>query len=302
MWRVNLSSGEATEREQAEFAVWYDADLSHRRAWDNLSRSLGTLSVVSASPLTKGSLGRRALQEATDRRRVLRTAMLGAAAMTSFAVGDRLVPLRTLLADHKTWTGEHKEIELPRGSVVILGPRSAVNLRSGIDRDRIELLAGSLLLKPGGMSSHAVDLALGDWLLKPSTGRVSLHDDDTQFSAAPLDAAMTAVIPGRAPFEVDARQGLALENGSLVRRAVDVARETSWSTGFLVIEDGRLAALVQSLRPYFVGVIRISPAAAAMRIAGVFKLREPRDTLLALSETLPIKVRMVTPFWLNVDM
>ena len=302
MWMVNLKSGEATDRERTEFAAWYEADPAHQRAWKHLTDSLGPMSVASTSPLTKGSLARRVNKKSTSRRQMLKGATLGVVVVAGAAISDRLLPLRSMLADYRTWTGEEQEVALPDGGSMILGPRAAVNFRSDGHKDQIELLAGDLFIRSGNASQRRIDISMSDWFLTLPSGRVSLHYNGSQVAAVALDTSMMATIAGGAPFEVHARQKLTLEGGLAVRRTANIAREESWSRGLLVLEDDSLDSLIEHLRPYFVGLIRVTPAANKLRIAGVFKLREPRNTLVALSEAFPIRVREVTPYWISIDL
>lgn len=114
-----------------------------------------------------------------------------------------------------------------------------------------------------------------------------------------LDAPVRATVGGRR-FTVEAAQTLSVEERALHQGRVDVEAEAAWTKGLLILRDGHPAGVVRALQPYFVGLIRISPA-AAVRGAGVFELSDPRGTLVTLADSFPITVRAVTPFWLSVD-
>lgn len=301
MWMVNLKSGEATDSERSDFAEWYEADTAHARAWKHLSASLGPMNIAGTISLPKGALAHRVIKEEVNRRHVLKAATCGIALVTSTAVADQWIPLQTLLADFSTWTGKQREIALPDGGRMTLGPRAAANLQSDRTRDQIELLAGDLFITSGTSRNRYINIAMNDWFLTLPTGRASFHNHGAHISAVALNSKMTATIAGGAPIEIDARHSLLIENGTVVRRAANITREESWSSGLLVVDDDSLDNLIRYLRPYFVGLIRATPAANKLRIAGVFRLLDPRNTLLALSENFPIKVREVTPFWLSVD-
>jgi transmembrane sensor len=51
-----------------------------------------------------------------------------------------------------------------------------------------------------------------------------------------------------------------------------------------------LSEVVQALRPYRHGFIRISPAAARLQVLGAFPLDDSDRVLDALEQTLPIRV------------
>ena len=300
-WMVNLKSGEVTERERREFEAWYGADPAHRRAWDRLSASVARVDLVrDVQSGTGGRLGSGIVRREMSRRRVVKTLALGGAATAAIGLADRVLPVRDLLADQGTWTGERRVLTLAEGVTLILGPRAAANLHSEAQADHVELLAGDLFVTVEADRRRPVHITLGDWLLEPSPGRVSLHQDGPSLSMVGLDAPVRAAVGGRR-FTVEAAQALSFEDGALSQRRIDGDVEAAWTRGLLILRDGHLAGVVRALQPYFVGLIRISPAAASVRVAGVFDLSDPRGTLATLAEGFPITVRAVTPFWLSVD-
>lgn len=300
-WMVNLKSGEVTERERLEFTAWYEADAAHRYAWDRLSASVARVDLVRDVQSETGSrLGSGIVRREMSRRRVVKALALGGAAITATGLADRVLPVREILADQATWTGERRVLTLADGVTLILGPRAAANLHSEAQADRVELLAGDLFVTLEAGRQRPVHITLGDWRLEPSAGRVSLHRHGPSLSMVGLDAPVRAAVGGRR-FTVEAAEALSFEDGALSQRPIDRDVEAAWTRGLLILRDGHLAGVVRALQPYFVGLIRISPAAAAVRVAGVFDLSDPRGTLGTLADGFPITVRTVTPFWLSVD-
>lgn len=301
-WMVNLNSGEATSREHAEFRRWYELHPANRAAWDRLSGSLGPLRVAADLSSPKGTLTRRIAQREMSRRRFIKTAAAGAATTGALVLVNRVYPLRDFLADHFTWTGQRETIALNGGGSLTLAPKTAVNVRHGEDKDCIELLSGEVFVKSVEGRSRPLDLVMRDWVLRPTSGRVALHNRDEMFSATTLDQPLDVDIANDTTKRLEAGQTLALEDGALSQYPADVTSEAAWADGLLIAKDRPLADVVTSIRPYFVGVIRVSSAAARIRVGGVFRLGEPRKTLTALAETLPLSVREVTPFWLSIDL
>lgn len=300
-WMVNLKSGEVTEREHRAFEAWYEADAAHRRAWNRLAASMARVDRVRAVQSATGDrIGSRLALREMSRRRVMKTLAFGGAAATALGLADRVRPVHEALAEQATWTGERRALTLAGGGSLILGPRSAANLSSDAQTDRIELLAGDLFVALEADGRRSVHITLGDWRLEPTAGRVSLHRDGASRAMVALDAPVRATIGGRR-FTIEAAQTLSFEDGALSQRRADGEVAAAWTRGLLILRDGYLAGVVRALQPYFVGLIRISPAAAAIRVAGVFDLNDPRGTLVSLAEGFPITVRAVTPFWLSVD-
>ncbi|HMN79021.1 MAG TPA: FecR domain-containing protein, partial [Burkholderiaceae bacterium] len=71
----------------------------------------------------------------------------------------------------------------------------------------------------------------------------------------------------------------------------DARARSAWTDGVLDVRDEPLAAVIDALRPYQHGLIRISPEAGRLRVFGVFPLDRPEQVLQDLVDTQPIRVR-----------
>jgi transmembrane sensor len=299
-WMVNLNSDEATPAEYAAFHKWYDAHPAHRAAWDRLSKSIGPLKAVAKLSLPTGALTRRIMDGETSRRRLLKSAIGGAAAITSLAVLDRVYPLAVIFADHSTGTGRRETVVLDGGGTITLAPRTAINIRADARRDSIELLSGEVFVQAEGRH-RALDLVMRDWVIHSVSGRIALHERPELFSVTALDQPVDIRISDRLTRRLGANQTLTLQDGALLQYPADAARETAWTNGLLVVKDRPLAEVVASIRPYYFGVIHVSDSAARVRVGGVFELQSPQKTFNALAQTLPISIQEVAPFWLSID-
>jgi transmembrane sensor len=65
----------------------------------------------------------------------------------------------------------------------------------------------------------------------------------------------------------------------------------AWADGLIDVRNQPLGEVIDALRPYQPGLLRISPEAAQLRIFGVFALEHPRQVLQDLVDTHPIRVR-----------
>jgi transmembrane sensor len=66
----------------------------------------------------------------------------------------------------------------------------------------------------------------------------------------------------------------------------------------LEAHDLPLGEVVQALRAYRAGFIRVAPRAAALHVYGTFSLDDTDRALAALAETLPIAVNVYQRGWL----
>ncbi|MNW02060.1 fec operon regulator FecR [compost metagenome] len=60
--------------------------------------------------------------------------------------------------------------------------------------------------------------------------------------------------------------------------------------------------MIDALRPYQRGYIRLAPAARDLRVQGVFPLDQPQHALEALAEALPISVERYGPWLMLIDL
>jgi transmembrane sensor len=60
--------------------------------------------------------------------------------------------------------------------------------------------------------------------------------------------------------------------------------------------------VVDALRPYRRGIIRITPAAARLRVLGAFPLDDTSRALESLRQTLPIDVSSLGGWFVSIDL
>ncbi|MCS5514721.1 hypothetical protein NWF32_01095 [Pseudomonas qingdaonensis] len=75
-------------------------------------------------------------------------------------------------------------------------------------------------------------------------------------------------------------------------------RLDAWMEGRLEVDDASLGSVIDALRPYRYGVLRVSPAAAQLRVFGVFPLDDSDRALQSLAQVLPISVEAFGPITL----
>ena len=76
--------------------------------------------------------------------------------------------------------------------------------------------------------------------------------------------------------------------------------EDSWTRGVLTFRDTALSEVVATLARYRTGVLRCDPAVADLRLSGTFPLGDPDAILQVIAQTLPIKLRFVTRYWVTL--
>lgn len=320
-WLVQFHSGQMSEADHARHHAWLAAHPQHQVIWQRLAGSLntqfGAARAVAAqkngatSPATStasmGELMGEALgyaqRRGSYRRRLLSGALaFGAISATTALVVDRQTPLRQLAADLRTGTSERHAFTLPDGSELLLDARSAVDLDFGAGRRRVRLRQGALLVQATPatngvppfevLSPHGAIQALG------TRFHVRLSDESTHVGMLEHATRLTTA--------TGTTQVLA-EGRSASFNALTIAYEdtnphaaAAWQQGMLEIHNQPLGEVIQALRAYRSGFIRISPQAAALRVYGNYALDDSDRVFEALASTLPITVRIYQRGWLVV--
>ena len=301
-WIVLLTSGQASERDRQRFEHWLASHPDHARAWAEvdglMQQPLSRLRDATRDAPGPARAARTALLQASgpNRRHVLKLAMLLTGVGVGALVTDRYVPLAGLSATYSTRTGERRTYALDDGSVLTLNARSAADVHFD-DAQR------TVVLRQGGLyaDAHAdarpfvVRTRHGE--VTTAAAHLSISQFDSYSVAGALQDALT--LRPRRGDSLDLPQGAsAAFDGERAWTREDTA-QAGWRNGILNVRDTRLEEVVEQLRAYQAGLIRVSPEVAALRVFGVFPLDDPRRALEALGDTLPIRVHRYGP-WLTV--
>ncbi|MEJ5029068.1 FecR family protein [Comamonas sp. MYb69] len=312
-WLVQFHSGEMTEADQARHRAWLAAHPQHQLVWQRLSGSLhaqfGAARAV-AAPKAAAAMGdvmgqalAHAQRRGSSRRRLLSGALaIGGVSAGALLLADRQMPWRQMTADLRTGTGERHAFTLPDGSELLLDARSAVDLDFSESRRRVALRQGALLVQaqPASnglapfevLSRHGRIQALGTRFtvrLQESYTRVGMLEHATRLTTA---AGASQVL--------DEGHSARFDTLSIDADDINPQAEAAWQRGMLEVHNRPLGEVVQALRAYRRGFVRISAQAAALRVYGNYALDDSDRALDALAATLPITVRVYQRGWLVV--
>ena len=315
-WFVRLSSGEATERERADWSAWRAADPAHEQAWtriDGVSRSIGAL---------PGSLASPTLRRAEPRRRtVLRSiAGLGGTAALGYGLyaGGRRMgwdPLRdevggwsaTLLADLRTGVGEQRRVELSDGSVLTLNTASAVDVRYDSVTRAIRLHEGEIHIETakerraqGADDARPLVVATRLAKVRALGTRFLVRAEEERVGVAVLSGAVEAHTRGGMLERIDAHEQVAISALGLEPVRPLTAEADAWVDGSLIVDNARLDEVIAELARYRRGPLSCDPAVGALRVSGAFPVRDVDQALTALSAALPVRVDRWGGFWTTV--
>jgi len=300
-WFAVLRADNSDEAEHRRWRAWLAARAEHRRAWARVEALETRFRRLRSAP------ARSALSVAgSSRRRALKGLVALAVAGPALWAGTRLAPLAEWRADYRTATGEIRAVELADGTQVWLNTASALNVRYGEAGRRLELVGGEVLVHT------APDIRRPPRALRLRTAAGEISPLGTRFSAREQTDGVTVAVyegsvalrPARRPHA--GRTLGAGEQARMHRAAVGPPRpiargEPSWTRGVLRANDMRLGAFLEELARYRRGYLGYSPEVADLRLVGAFPLDDTDRVLAALEDSLPVRVRRVTPWWVRVE-
>lgn len=291
-WMVLLRSGDASEADRARLEAWRAECPAHAAAWQRVAGTLGsTLGTIRSS-----GYGRVAEQALLSPRGAARRRVLGGGlAMAAVAVGGGFVAARqsgwpALTADLATGVAERRGFDLPDGSRATLNACSAADVRFSDRQRALVLRRGELIVQVAAEATrpffvetrHGTARALGTRFLVRVTPQRSL--------VSVLEHRVRVEALAGPPVVVEAGQSVWMSAAGLDDIHHDDAH-AAWGDGMLVARDLSLGDVVDQLRPYRRGLIRLSAEAARLRVLGAFPLDDADAVLESLAQTLPIRVK-----------
>lgn len=310
-WFARQRSGDMTEQEARELAVWIEADPSHRATWELAAQVWSATEGVRANPTML-----RIRERALARRRFGWTATGGAiAASVAMALfGGWLMMERTpsgpvistAVATHadlagaksrdfSTAVGERRTVNLEDGTVVTLDTGSIIRARQGGHVRLVELERGQaffkvakdrnrpFLVRAAGRTIVATGTEFG---VRVDRGRVAVTLIE---GSVRVEAPINGAGDGRFSRYVQTTEltpGSKLEvtdGAPWAIREVDAELETSWMTDKLVFQDEPLADVVAELNRYTGRRIIIAdPALADDPVSGSFRTDDLDEAVRAI--------------------
>lgn len=298
-WQLCLDSGITNEREKLEFQRWLAADPEHVRAWKQLT-GLDQQLTVAVAPAARKALLRRP-GRASQRRNV--GSLLGVLLVSAVALGlvNEQRPLSDWLADEVTAAGEQRELQLADRSRVRLNSRSAVDITFTPDERRLFLRSGEILVETAHGDPRPFLVETEHGTLRALGTRFLVREDAQGTRLIVLQSAVAAH-PQQAADErvIEQGQQVLMNTASLGTSQAAPLAADAWMHGMLVVENVRLADLLERLGDYQNGHLSVDESIADLPISGSFPLRNLDSALAALPASLPVRVERYTDWWIRV--
>ncbi|MGJ7489356.1 DUF4880 domain-containing protein [Variovorax sp. ZT4R33] len=305
-WRVRQETNRFGERERQALESWLASDPAHRAAWTRVNCEVleAPLNTVRAfqgrGAVSHAEAAVLALQK-VQRRRVIRGALAvaGVGATAGFLT-DRITPIGELMADLHTSTAQRQSFTLADGTDVLLDARSAADVLRRSDGMQLRLRSGALIVKPAAsrLSVLSVDTPHCHVLSEGARVHCRVHASATEVVA--LDGLVQVQLVNGRSVRLRADEGISALSEALEQLPGRAADRAAWRDGMLAVRDWSLGEVIEALRAYHAGFIRVSESAAALRVFGIFRL-DLEDALAALAYTLPVQMRRLGPWLVSID-
>lgn len=312
-WAARLNGAPLSEAEHRALMRWLARSPAHRAALDEaraawaLMCRLGADAITVSLPPPLPAASRPPTWPRTWRRTWVGGAALAAsvlvAAITGLACWSAS-PLTILAADHRTDAGQVRTVRLADGSVVHLGPASAIAVRYGADTRLVELLSGQADFMAAPLSAHErrpFVVAAGDGTARALGTRFTVNRLPDSVEVAVAEHTVEVALPdtsGRlARVRVDPGQAVRYGQTALGPvTTVQFDQAAAWLEGTLVFDRAPLAEVVAILNRYRRDRIVIGDATLAARtVSGVFQTGEPEATLNTINQTLGLRSASIPP-------
>ncbi|QTL03288.1 FecR domain-containing protein [Aquabacter sp. L1I39] len=287
---------ERPDDEAARAAIRRFCSLSseHRAAWDEAKRVFRVTGVAVGAD-------RRQRHGRVNRRQVT----LGLGLMALLGVGALSGPRlwRGWRADIITGVAEVRAVQLADGSLLSLGPDSAIAVTLAPSERRITLLEGMIMCNVAKDSARPFVVATVGLTATAVGTRFEVARNAGVSRAAVEEGRVGIALDGAATWgTLGAGDWLSVETGnhSVRRGRGDPAQVGAWRQNLVTADQDTIENVVAQIARWHRGRVLIAdPGLASAPVSGLFDLNDPDAALEAVVKPYGGKVRHISP-WLTV--
>lgn len=306
-WSVKLNFGSPDPDTCAAFERWRRAAPLHERAWVRMQALNADFTAVPQGLAldTLSAMGTAHGARRQQRRAMLKgMLLLGGLTGTGWAVREH-TPWQRMLADVSTGVGGRDRLTLADGTLLALNTDSAVGVRLEGDERVLVLYRGEISIQTGADAASPVKRP---FLVRTPFGAVQALgtrfvvrlDDDCARVSVQQHAVALRPADGAAPVIAEAGQTARLDRLGARLTSKPAMAADAWLEGAIEGKDMRLADLLAELSRYRPGRISCAPDVADLRVSGTYHVNDTDRTLAFLAQTLPIRLRYWTRYWVAV--
>lgn len=181
------------------------------------------------------------------------------------------------LADLHTGRGERRSFTLADGSRLSLNSASAVDVQFDGGQRLLMLRHGELLIQVARDPLRPLRVRTAQGQVQALGTRFLVSQEQDATRVVVLQHSVRASLADGQWAELQQGQAALLRNNTIERLTGEQQQRAAWLEGRLEVLDQPLHVVVDALRPYQRGYIRLAPAARDLRVQGVFPLDQPQQ-------------------------
>ena len=293
-WYVRLHDSAVSDTTRREWQAWLAADPQHAQAWQRIEQLQQRLGQAPAG------LAGTTLEQARQQRRaaVKMLAMLLGVGVVGWR-GYQVSPWR---ADYSTRVGQRRHFTLADGSRLVLDTDSRADVQFDGTQRLIVLRQGEILVETA-KDTRPLSVQTAEGRVLALGTRFTVRQG-AGISRVTVEAHAVEVQPRLAigqTLRAEAGQAVSFTAGTAGPLLPAVAQGSAWTQGMLVVVDWRLEDVVAELSRYRHGYLGCAPEVAGLRLSGTFLLDDSEGVLANLEDSLPVRLRRLTRYWVRVE-
>ena len=299
LWMVRLQSGEVSPAEHQAFKAWRSRDSRHADAFKRLQSGLDT---AQASPWR----GRpsapvlHAINAPSGRRSFMCNSLAFGALAVSLGVLGRAAYWPSA-NDLETGTAERRNWQLADGSRLQLNARSCVSTAFVDNPRQLQLHQGELVLDVARNPQVPFVLRTAQGTLRCNGGRLMVRQTPDATRLATLDGSLRLIPERGAVAMIEPRRSVVFDHTRIVQQQPLLRGEAAWLDGWLEARNQPLADVIETIRAYRRGIVRLDSSLDNLTVSGLYPLDNSDQSLEMLEQQLPIRVRRFNSYWINIE-
>jgi len=304
-WMVRLDNGHASADVKAGFDHWIAANDRHRQAWQEMTRALQPASQLqSAQHQSPAQLSviREVLSAppSPQRRRLLNGMTLVFVGLGTAYLLKRSPTGMALSADITTSTAERKTVILADGSQLTLDAESSIDLHFSAGKRLLTLHSGACIVQVATDPTRPFTVATAHGSVTALGTRFMVRRQPDRSLALVLQHSVM-LAAGEQQQPLSENESAWFDSKGISPEREDMHSYAAWEDGVLDVRNQSLGEVVEALRAYRKDYLRVSPAAAQLRVFGVFQLDDAERSLRTLAQALPIRITHYGPWLTLID-
>lgn len=299
-WMALLQSGHASAQEHSAFRRWREGDPRRAEIFNRMGSGVPVLGNEDLRRMPRDSLLHTLNAPSGRRSFLLNTlALAGVASFASIVMRlyDSGLPADTL----RTGTGERLNLTLEDGSALSLDARSKVVKQFNPQQRLLQLLDGKLLVDVAKDRLRPFIVETEQGRMRALGTRFLVQQGEGQTQITMLHSQVQITTRSGAVQVINAGQKATFDTQGILKLEAASGGEAAWTRGLLEVRDRSLGDVVEALRDYRRGIIRVSPEAASLRLSGIFPLDDSQSALQLLAKSLPVQIDYHSPYWVSIE-